>query len=283
MDIRALQYFAAIASAGSFSRAADEVCISQPALSLAIKSLEAELKCPLFHRGRTISLTPEGERLQAHCRNLFHFLDDVREELTTVREGVGGTVRASLLESVLIYVLPELVLKFSHLYPRVQFQFSKSDSNTVEKSVLDDEAHFGITSRPPTSRDLEEFRLTAFPHVLVANRSMKGKLESLIKRFPLFLLSQSQVSFLQKPGQLLNRFPETKVVLPINCVAVVRQFVVKGLGIGLLPGYIIGNDLRVLGKIPGLEMPIFLIRKRTRRLFRASENFMNFILNRWKP
>src|SRR5437667_12618195 len=84
LEIRHLRYFLAVAEAGSFSRAADRLGISQPSVSQQMRDLEASLRVSLFQRrGKRILLTPRGLTFQEHARAVLHHLEIFLNELTT--------------------------------------------------------------------------------------------------------------------------------------------------------------------------------------------------------
>ncbi|NLI78383.1 MAG: LysR family transcriptional regulator [Candidatus Riflebacteria bacterium] len=278
MEIRALQAFLAVTRAGSFSKAADEESVSQPALSLTIQALERDLGCRLFHRGRGVSLTPAGERLRAHCQHLMPWLEDIRDDLAQVEGGLKGTIRPGVLESLLLYVMPGLLARFAGKHPAVTFQFVMKETADIEPAVLAGDCHFGLVSRPPVSRRLEEIRLTGFPHVLVTAAGHRGGAARLLRERPLFVLGDWQQEVLRERTDLFAKSPPATVLRPINHVAVVRQLVARGLGAAVLPAYVKGPDLRVVRAFPDLQMSVFLVRKPDRRPLAAAERFMEFLL-----
>jgi len=98
LDIRHLRYFLAVAEAGSFSRAADRLGISQPSVSQQMRDLEAGLRVPLFQRrGKRILLTPRGLIFQEHARAVLHQLENFLQELNSepgeLRGGLEGLQR----------------------------------------------------------------------------------------------------------------------------------------------------------------------------------------------
>ena len=94
MELRHLRYFVSVAEQGSVSKAAQQVHVSQPALSRQIRDLEAELGVQLFDRvGRRVELTAEGEDLLRHCRDVLAQAESVRERARALHGGVVGVLR----------------------------------------------------------------------------------------------------------------------------------------------------------------------------------------------
>ena len=108
LDIRHLRYFLAVAEAGSFSRAADRLGISQPSVSQQMRDLEAGLRVPLFQRrGKRILLTPRGLIFQEHARALLHQLENFLQELNSEPGELRGALHLG--------VIPVLNLSLIHI------------------------------------------------------------------------------------------------------------------------------------------------------------------------
>ncbi|MBF0546934.1 MAG: LysR family transcriptional regulator [Candidatus Riflebacteria bacterium] len=277
MEIRLLHYFYAITKAGTFSKAAEDLFITQSALSQAIKNLEFSLKCCLFARGRKISLTHEGERLRIHCERIFHLIEDARDDLSKISSGLKGIIRPAILESILLFLLPEMISKFAREFPNVQFRFSLKETKDIETSVLENETHFGLVSRSPVSKKLEEKFLASYPNVLVCPVKRKEKIESLMEELPLFVLGDWQLDSLKAKTDLFIKFPKIKILNPVNQVALLKILVEKGLALAVLPKFVLGPNLRVLQTFHDFQMSIIMIRNPARNSFTAVETFMDFL------
>lgn len=281
-----LRSFLAVTRTGNFSRAAAEVCVSQPALSQAIQSLEKDLGCKLFVRGRKTVLTPAGERLREYGERICHLLEDARDDLQRLAGGLTGTVRPAILESLLLFLLPDVLAEFAREFPQVNFQFALKETIGIEQAVLTGDAHFGLVSRPPATRQLVEEKLAEFPHILVGSADIPGSTRKLMGKLPLFLLGTWQRNVVEEKTSFLTQFPDARILNPINHVAVIRQLVARGLGLAILPAFAMGPDLRVLETFADMKMQVFLIRRRedmvklsTREvpLLPAAEHFISFL------
>jgi DNA-binding transcriptional LysR family regulator len=238
MDFRNLQYFYETARLGNFSKAAENLAVTQPALSMGIQNLERELKCQLFKRGRRLEITVQGERLRLHCEKLFALLAEMREDIALVDKGIKGVVIAGVLESVLLHVFPRIIADFAAACPDIVLKFEKSETQQIEQKRL---------------------------ATIAAGQS-------------LFLLGNWQIEAVKNHTDLLGRFPEMNILHPVNCVAMLRQLVVSGLGMAILPDYVLGPDLRVLEKYDQLTMPVYLIRQRKRLANPIVDKFVDFII-----
>ena len=111
LDIRHLRYFLAVAEAGSFSRAADRLGISQPSVSQQMRDLEAALRVPLFQRrGKRILLTPRGLIFQEHARALLHQIENLLHELNGEPGELRGALRLGVIPVLNVPLVPLLFL-----------------------------------------------------------------------------------------------------------------------------------------------------------------------------
>ena len=102
MDIRQLRYFSAIVRAGSFTRAAGELGISQPTLSQQIRTLEKQIGNPLFERlGRSVRLTAHGEALRQPAADILQQVAEAKSSLDQLEQGVRGKLRVGVIPTIM--------------------------------------------------------------------------------------------------------------------------------------------------------------------------------------
>jgi DNA-binding transcriptional LysR family regulator len=121
MELRDLRSFVAVAQQRNFSRAAEALHVSQPALSEQIRKLEDELGAPLFERtSRGATLTDAGEAFLPHARTVLAEADAAAEAVRMVANGVAGTLTLGFIDSAALSIVPPLVRHFSARYPNVK-------------------------------------------------------------------------------------------------------------------------------------------------------------------
>ena len=119
MDFKQIQYFVQVAELGSFTRAASVLRVAQPALSRQVRTLEVELRQPLFERnGRGVTLTEAGKRLLAHGRGILQQLERARQDLEEQRGAASGLLSIGLPPSVSRTLTAPLVEAFRAQFPR---------------------------------------------------------------------------------------------------------------------------------------------------------------------
>ena len=119
MDFKQIHYFVRVAEMGSFTRAASVLRVAQPALSRQVRTLEVELRQPLFERnGRGVTLTEAGRRLLAHGRGILQQLERARQDLEDQRGAASGLLSIGLPPSVSRTLTAPLVEAFQEQFPR---------------------------------------------------------------------------------------------------------------------------------------------------------------------
>ncbi len=145
MDLRRLQVFAKVYERRSFSRAAEEVFLSQPTVSGHIKSLEEELGVQLFDRlGREILPTKAAELLYGHARDILERVDDAQRSVDAFLGRLRGelVVGGSTIPGQ--YVLPAFIGRFRLLHPEVKVTLHIGDTRQVAEAVLSGELEAGV-------------------------------------------------------------------------------------------------------------------------------------------
>src|ERR1044072_7428971 len=145
LDIRHLRYFLAVAEAGSFSRAADRLGISQPSVSQQMRDLEAALRVPLFRRrGKRILLTPRGLIFQEHARALLHQLENFLQELNGEPGELRGALRLGVIPVLNVPLVPQLLGAFVSDYPAISITVEEISSTEIETALEEGRMDVGL-------------------------------------------------------------------------------------------------------------------------------------------
>ena len=168
LDLHAVRIFLAAAETGNFSEAARRLQISQPAVSMQIRSLEETLGVALFHRaGRSVQLTDIGEALIPVARDLVNRARHAEELAASLQGEVIGMLHIACSTSVGKYIMPRLLASFLREYPSVRITCDIVSRGVALAMLLDSEAHIGITSLREPSRELDYRPLATDPVVLI--------------------------------------------------------------------------------------------------------------------
>ena len=150
-----LVVFRAVAQQLSFRKAAEELYLTQPAVSLQIKALEQDLGVALFDRsGSKVSLTPAGKSLLKYAAESSRLLHEARHALATFSGTQSGALTLGASTTIAQYVLPRLLSEFCALHPRVHPTLTSGNTEQIVKAVEDERIALGFIEGPPRSRDL---------------------------------------------------------------------------------------------------------------------------------
>ena len=157
MNLNHLFLFRAVAEAGGFSRAAERVHVSQPAISMQVGELEEHLGLTLFHRlGRGVKLTAAGELLLGYAQRLGALAAEAERAMAEVRGLRRGHLAIGASTTIGVYLLPNLLGEYRRLYPDIDLQFDIANTEDIERRLADGTLDAGITEGlPPNSEELE--------------------------------------------------------------------------------------------------------------------------------
>jgi len=156
LDIHELRVFLAAAETENFSEAGRRLSISQPAVSMQIRSLEEKLELKLFHRtGRHITLTEAGHELMPLARDLIGRTEQVEESMASLRGSIVGLLRLGCDTEVGHYVLPTLIARLQRAHKQVHVASEITSTQDVLHKLLDGAIHIALTSHVEPYREIE--------------------------------------------------------------------------------------------------------------------------------
>ena len=145
MELRHLRYFVAVADAGSVSRAAQRLNITQPALSRQIQDLEREFACRLFDRiGRRIALTRDGEDILERTRRLLADAEGLGERARALAGGEAGVLRIGAVPQFIETALPEVLTRYSLTHPGIEVELVEDGGGLLLRRLQQGELHLAV-------------------------------------------------------------------------------------------------------------------------------------------
>jgi len=178
LEIRHLRYFLAVAEAGSFSRAADRLGISQPSVSQQMRDLEAELRVSLFQRrGKRILLTPAGLVFQGHAQAILRQVEGLLQDLTLEPDQARGSLHIGVVPILNVALMPRLLGLFAAEHPGVTLIVEEISSTEIETALEDGRMDVGLGFLTRHSPNLHYERLCedAFALVVAENHPWKDR------------------------------------------------------------------------------------------------------------
>lgn len=272
MELKQLESFASVVQCGSFTKAAEQLYLSQPSISTHIQMLEKELKTRLIRRTtKTIALTPEGQRVYEYALKMLELRDRMLRECTAEPQRIlhlgASTIPAS-------YILPELLPAFSRREPNTFFVLHQHDSNGVVNGVAEGLYDVGLAAAAPSRADLRcecfyrDRMILITPvteHFLKLQSQPEVPLELLMQE-PVILREQAPQgrkwadAFLEQMQIDQNQL---NVAARVNNPEVIKSLVAEGLGISFLSERAARN-LLIEKRLLKFELPSY---RNTRELY----------------
>ena len=286
--LQQLRLFEAVARHSSFTRAAEEVHLSQPAVSIQVKRLEENVGLPLFDQvGKRITLTEAGRELYGASRDVLGRLADLDNAIDSLKGEVAGTLRVTAVTSAK-YFLPHLLGAFLRRYPDVEPKLMVVNRQTMLERIADNEDDLYVMGHVPVDLDVEEFpfleniiSVVASPdHPLAAKRKVALKeLES--ERFLVREMGSGNrkvvTEFFEQQGVRITPSME------LGSAEAIKQGVMAGLGISALSLHNLRPEMAarqiVVLKVDGfpLRRRWNVVHRRGKNLSHAAKSFIEFL------
>ncbi|MEM6365571.1 MAG: LysR family transcriptional regulator, partial [Planctomycetota bacterium] len=154
MELDQLRYFLQVADEGNFTRAAEQLGVSQSALSRSIQKLEDEIGRPVLERkSRSLTLTDAGLLMQGRAREVLAILQDTVAEITD--DGQSGRIRVGAIPTIAPFFLPDLLRRFSHDFPKATVVVQEETTDVLVKACSDGAIDLAILALPLNTKYLD--------------------------------------------------------------------------------------------------------------------------------
>lgn len=239
IDFHQLSHFLAVAKAGNFTRAAEEVGLSQPALSRSIQKLEKSVGEPLFERHpRGVKLTELGDFLLVRANQIRNLIDDTFAELNEASN--RGLIRLAVIPTIAPYLLPTVLRTFGRRHPEIKIQVQEDTTQNILRLCKDGDVDLAIVALPITEKYLEveslfeEELMLVIPKGHALEKKRKIYLSD-IQDFPFITLDQ-QHCLSDNIAEFCNRQSVAPVMIErTNQLTTIQELVALQHGISIMP------------------------------------------------
>lgn len=239
MTLKQFRYVDALARQGHFGRAADVSAVTQPALSMQIRDLEASLGTALFERRpREVRLTEFGETFVDRARAILRAVEELEDLARAAGERLSGRLRIGVIPTIAPYFLPRVIAALSRHYPELDLQLRETTTAKLLQEIADGRLDTAIVALPVSEPSLVEVPLFSEDFVLVRHRDEAGKpvpSREMLREMRLLLLEEGHcfrdqaLSFCDMAGA------RPKELLDGSSLATLVQMVGAGIGVTLIP------------------------------------------------
>ncbi len=288
LTLRQLQCFSAVARNLSYTKAAEELHLTQPAVSMQIRQLEQQAGLALTEQlGKQVHLTEAGEEVFRYARSILHQVDEMDHVLDKLKGFAGGKLRIAAISSA-NYFAPRLLGTFHQRFPDVNVSIETTNQAAVVKLVTENEVDMAIMGQPPEEAHLEALEFMDNPLVIVAPPEHRLAMR---RRIALKEL-EKEVFLIREPGSgtrgaMERFFRQQKLKLTtgmeMGSLSGIKQGVQAGLGLGLLPRGAVQVELEleklVELKVKGLPIQRhwYVVLHKGKRLSVAAEEFKSLL------
>jgi LysR family transcriptional regulator, low CO2-responsive transcriptional regulator len=287
--LRQLKVFQTAAEHLSFSRAAEELHLTQPAVSAQIRELEGHAGLPLFERlGRKVYLTEAGRELVEQSRAILQQFHEAELAMARLKGIAGGTLSIAVI-SAGDYFFPHLLAAFARRHPGVTLDLTVQNREGLLKRLAGNQSDLAIMVRPPEGADTVHEAFAPHAYVIVASPShpLAGA-----KRIPLARVLDEPFIVREPGSDTWNSmreafgasFPSLRVAMEISSNETIKQAVMADMGLGFLSSHAIALELATGGLVvldvvgfPAMRH-WYVVHRRTKRLPPVAVAFKAFLL-----
>lgn len=290
ITLRQLKVFAAVARLRSYTRAAEELCLTQPAVSMQVKQLENQLDVKLFEQlGKKIYLTEAGEEVHHYSRTISNQVDELEMVLANLKGLEQGKLKISVATTA-NYFAPHLLGAFCQDHPGITIVLDVTNRLSLIKQLADNEVDLVIMGRPPAEVEVEAWNFMDNPLEIIAppNHPLAAK-----SGIPLRLM-EDETFLVRERGSgtrsaMEGFFQQHQIAIStgmeVSSDEAIKQSVQAGLGLGLMSREAIQMEL-TLGKLVVLDvkrLPIMrhwhVMHRKGKRLSVVAQAFKEFLLS----
>lgn len=291
VSLRQLTVFASVAKHLSFARAAEELHLSQPAVSMQIKELERSCELPLFERaGRTVRLTMPGEYLLVYARRVLATLKEADALMAGLRGVEGGRMTIGMV-STAEYFVPRLLARFRAEHPAVEIRLSIGNNREqLVRQLRDNEVDLAVMGRPPRELDARAEPFAANPLSIIA--APEHPLARRRRTAPKAL--EAEPFIVREPGSgtraaMEQFFRDQRIAPPfameMSSNETIKQAVIANMGLAFVSLHTVALELSV-GQLAALKvagLPLMrrwhIVNIQAKPLSPAAESFRYFVLD----
>jgi DNA-binding transcriptional LysR family regulator len=292
MELYGLQVFATVVAERSFSRAAEKLLRTQPAISLTVQRLETEVGEKLidrnFRSAKALILTDAGQTVLDFARRFGNLRQEMENALAELRDKSAGRLTVGANESSTLYLLSHIE-RFRHLHPKVKVQVRRGQSSKIPAELLDGNLELGVVSFDPQDERLVSQVIFTDALVFVVSpvhRLARRKSVSIAELGTDTFIAHNVVSPYRET--VLREFRRHKVPLNMDVemptLESIRKLVQNNEGVAFLPSMVVRHELdrgllrEVKVKELHIERPIRLLYPRHRTLSHAAQAFLEVVL-----
>ena len=287
--LRQLKVFEAVARLRSFSRAAEELHLTQPAVSAQVSKLEDHAGLPLFEQmGKKIHLTAAGEQMLQSSREIIQKFQEAEEAMAQFKNVSGGRLNVSVI-SAGDYFFPRLLVEFAQRHAGVTFNFGVCNREELLAQLKENRTDLAVMVRPPEDADTVAQAFAPHPYVVVAapTHPLAGEKRipvTRVLREPFVVREKGSDTWTSMAEAFGEYLPSLNLAMEIRSTETIKQAVIAGMGLSFLSAHTVSRELQahslVMLDVQGFPLMLnwYVVHRRTKRLPPVAQAFKSFLL-----
>ncbi len=288
--LRQLKIFETVARHLSFSRASEELHLTQPAVSTQIRSLEGHVGLRLFEQlGKKIYLTPAGKELLIHSRAIIQQFQEAEEALTHFKGISGGKLNVAVI-SAGDYFFPRMLVEFARRHSGVTLNLAVHNREELLSQMEQNLTDLAVMVRPPKDMDTVYEAFAPHPYVIVAPpdhplaNAKNISLERLAQE-PFVVREKGSDTWQSMEEGFGGQVPDLNIAMEIKSTETIKQAVIAGMGVSFLSAHTVSLELRagslVILDVVGFPVMLnwYVVHRRNKRLPPVAAAFKDFLMS----
>jgi LysR family transcriptional regulator, low CO2-responsive transcriptional regulator len=287
--LRQLKVFEAVARHLSYSRAAEELHLTQPAVSAQVRALQDHAGLPLFEQlGKKVYLTAAGHQMLQSSRAILERVQEAEDSLASFKGVQGGRLNVSVI-SAGDYFFPKLLVAFASRNEGIVLNFVVCNREELLEQLAANVTDLAVMVRPPAGADMVAEPFAPHPYVVVASarHPLAGKRRIPMERVleqPFIVRERGSDTWNSMEDAFGERIEQLNVVMQIKSTETIKQAVIAGMGLSFLSAHTVSRELAarelVVLDVRGLPLMLnwFVVHRAGKRLPPVAQAFKSFLL-----
>jgi DNA-binding transcriptional LysR family regulator len=283
MDIRDLQVFLAVADRLNFTRAGEDVHLSQPSVSVRVHQLEEQLGLKLFEQlGKKVVLTEGGRLLEPHARRIVADLEDAQHAVEELQGLERGTLRIGASTTPGMYLIPKLIARFKRHYPKIEVHLEIKDTRQIEEGLIRNDYDFGFVGGHLVGDEMEmlpwrndEIVLIVPPDHAFARKKLVRVTELARQQFIVRERGSATQAAVSQKLSGLN--VQLEILMEMDNPEAVKHAVQGGMGVAFISKFAVEAELKAkilaVAKVAGFSVfrELKIVYRKNKHLSRAAQ------------
>jgi DNA-binding transcriptional LysR family regulator len=288
-NLNQLKYFYTVATTRSYTKAADELFVTEPAVNMQIRSLESSLGFKLFDKtGKELKLTESGKILYEYAEKIFCLVEEAVSALTQLQNLIKGSLRLGTAKTLAQHFMPSIISSFHKCYPGIRIFLNEDASCYIVDAILHNRSDLAIVGRVPYPPRINAIHLARFDMFVVVSPISKFSQKKIVSIYeiadePLICRGPGSATRVKIEEEFGKRGLKTSVIIEVENVELIKKLVEEGEGYSFLSEWSIEEEMKKGELVPlrlkegRVHLDIDVIHMKNETLSTSALAFLRFL------